>query len=229
MPTAAVPPQTGVIGTEKFVQQIGAVEVDTGRTSNLSPREYYVYEYAWAPDSQRLAAIAAQPPGDDNWYVAQLYTLSVQSTSMHSILKTSMQMAEPSWSPDGKSIAFIGGLMSDEGLTGGDVFAVPAIGGTPKNVTPGLKASAAWLRWLPSGRIVFTEQVDGGSGICSIDPATGHIETLWEGGESIAGEVRNGISIARDEKTLALARQTFEQPPEIWTGPVATWQPLTQR
>ena len=227
VPTAAVPPQTGVIGTESFVQQIGAVEVDTGRTSNLSPRDFYVYEYAWAPDSQTLAAIAARPPGDDNWYVAQLYTLSIRSPSMRSILKTSIQMAEPSWSPDGQSIAFIGGLMSDEGLTGGDVFTVGATGGAPKNLTPGLKASAAWLRWLPSGRILFTEQIDGGSGICSIDPATGHIETLWQGGESIAGDVRNGISMARDEKTVALVRQTFEQPPEIWTGPVAAWQPLT--
>jgi dipeptidyl aminopeptidase/acylaminoacyl peptidase len=227
VPTAAVPPQTGVVGTESFVQQIGAVEVETGRTSKVSPREYYVYEYAWAPDSRTLAAVAARPPGDDNWYVAQLYTLSINSGSMQSILKTSMQMAEPSWSPDGKSIAFIGGLMSDEGLTGGDVFAVSATGGAPKNLTPELKASAAWLKWLPSGRIVFTEQVDGGSGICSIDPATGHLETLWTGGESIAGETRNGISIAGDEKTVALVRQTFEQPPEIWTGPIAAWQPLT--
>jgi dipeptidyl aminopeptidase/acylaminoacyl peptidase len=227
MPTAAVPPQTGVVGTQNFVQQIGAVEVDSGRTTNLSPREYYVYEYAWAPDSQTLSAIAARPPGDDNWYVAQLDTLSVESHSLRSVLKTSLQMAEPCWSPDGKSIAFIGGLMSDEGLTGGDVFAVPAAGGTPKNLTPGLKASAAWLKWLPSGRIIFTEQVDGGSGICSVDPTTGHVETLWKGGESIAGEVRNGISIARDEKTIALVRQTFEQPPEIWTGPVAAWQPVT--
>jgi dipeptidyl aminopeptidase/acylaminoacyl peptidase len=227
VPTAAVPPQTGVIGTETFVQQIGAVEVETGKTSEVSPREYYVYEYAWAPDSHTLAAIAARPPGDDNWYVAQLYTLSINSGSMQSILKTSMQMAEPSWSPDGKSIAFIGGLMSDEGLIGGDVFAVSATGGTPKNLTPDLKASAAWLKWLPSGRIVFTEQVDGGSGICSIDPATGYLETLWTGGESIAGETRNGISIAGDEKTVALVRQTFERPPEIWTGPIAAWQPLT--
>src|SRR5262249_15612381 len=154
----------GVVGTQDFVQQIGAVEVETGQTSQVSPRESYVYEFAWAPDSHALAAIAAHPPGDDNWYIAQLYKLSLDSHSMQSILKTPMQMAEPCWSPDGKSIAFIGGLMSDEGLTGGDVFAVSATGGTPKNLTPGLKASAASLKWLRSGRIVFTEQIDGGSG-----------------------------------------------------------------
>ena len=35
----------------------------------------------------------------------------------------------PRWSPDGKQIAFIGGIMSDEGSVGGDIFAVPATGG----------------------------------------------------------------------------------------------------
>src|SRR5262249_42092006 len=147
---AAVPPQTGVIRGETFVQRIGSAEVENGETRKVSPSEFYIYEYAWAPDSRSLAAIAARPPGDDNWYVAQLYTLSINSGSMHSILKTSMQMAEPCWSPDGKSIAFIGGLMSDEGLTGGDVFTVSATGGAPSNLTPDLKASAAWLKWLPS-------------------------------------------------------------------------------
>ena len=34
----------------------------------------------------------------------------------------------PRWSPDGKQIAFIGGLMSDQGATGGDIYVVPSAG-----------------------------------------------------------------------------------------------------
>jgi hypothetical protein len=37
-----------------------------------------------------------------------------------------VQIAVPRWSPDGKKIAFIGGLMSDQGSTGGDVWIVSA-------------------------------------------------------------------------------------------------------
>src|SRR5580704_6469237 len=236
-PTSAVPTQTGVIGQTAFAQRIGMVEVASGQTRKVSPPDLYVYEYAWSPDSRALAAIAAHPPGDDNWYVAQLYTLAlpsvptksgVQSVAMmQSILKTSMQIAGPCWSPDGKSIAFIGGLMSDEGVIGGDVFCVPATGGTPQNLTPGLKASAAWLTWLPSGRILFTEHVDGGSGIGSVDPASGRVESLWTAAESIGAGYSNGISVARDGKTTALIRQSFESPPEIDIGPIGSWRPLT--
>jgi Tol biopolymer transport system component len=42
-----------------------------------------------------------------------------------------LQIAVPRWSPDGKAIAFIGGLMSDQGSTGGDVWIVSADGGQP--------------------------------------------------------------------------------------------------
>ncbi|TMQ34329.1 MAG: S9 family peptidase [Planctomycetota bacterium] len=199
----------------------------SGHTRLLTPADLYVYEYAWSPDSKTIAAIAAHGSGDNNWYIAQLYTLAVASGEMKSILKTSMQIAVPCWSPDGKAIAFIGGLMSDEGVIGGDIFTIAATGGTPRNLTPDIKASPCWLTWLPSGRILFTEQVDGGSGIANVDLGTGQIKTLWTGAESIAAESRHRVSIAGDEKTSALVRQSFDQPPEIWAGPIGAWEALT--
>ncbi len=39
-----------------------------------------------------------------------------------------MQVANVRWSPDGKTIAFIGGLMSDEGVIGGDIYALASRG-----------------------------------------------------------------------------------------------------
>jgi dipeptidyl aminopeptidase/acylaminoacyl peptidase len=227
-PTAAVPTQTGVVGEKNFVQRIGIVDVASGHSRKLSPADLYVYEYSWAPDSETLAVIAAHPPGDDNWYRAEIFTLPIKSGVASSILKTPLQIAEPCWSPDGNSIAFIGGLMSDEGVIGGDIFTVAATGGTPQNLTPGLKASPGWITWPASNRILFTEQIDGGSGICALDPADGRVETLWKGDETIAAEKRNGISVAADGKTSALVRQTFERAPEVWTGAIGSWTQRTQ-
>jgi dipeptidyl aminopeptidase/acylaminoacyl peptidase len=214
--------ETGVIEEHIYEQRLTLVEVNSGRVRQLSPPDLYVYEYDWSPDGKTLAAIAAHGSGDNNWYIAQLYTFDVQSGEARSIFKPTLQIAIPRWSPDGKSVAFIGGLMSDEGAIGGEIYTVPAAGGPARNLTPDLPTSARALTWLPSGLIVFEEHVDGGSGMSTLDPAAGQIRPLWR-----AGEATSVLSLSRDGKTSALVRQSFEQPPEIWAGAIGDWKRLT--
>jgi len=70
------------------------------------------------------------------------------------------QIGEPRVSPDGKSVAFIEGLMSDEGLTGGDVMLAPTKGGTARNLTPVVNASPSSLSWNSAERISVVANVD---------------------------------------------------------------------
>ena len=107
---------------------------------------------------------------------------------MKSIYKppVEQQIAVPRWSPDGKSVVFIGGLMSDEGSTGGDVFQIAATGGAARDLTPGMASSASNITWPKNSKhLYFTEHFDGGSAISQLDPASGQTERLWQGDESI--------------------------------------------
>jgi dipeptidyl aminopeptidase/acylaminoacyl peptidase len=222
-PTAPAAAEVGVIGDSAPAQRLGLIDVASGRLRPLSPEGLHVYEYDWSPDGTRLAAVAAPPPGDDNWYVAGLYTLAVDSGEARLLLKPGMQIGVPRFAPDGKSVAFIGGLMSDEGVIGGDVWTVPAAGGAARNLTPGLKASAFDLAWVGNPeRILITEHLDGGSGVAEVDPATGRVRPLWSGEEAVSG-----LSFSRDGKASALVRQSFARPPEVWAGAVGDWRPLT--
>src|SRR5260370_8945572 len=134
----------------------------------------YVYEFDWSPDSKEIVYLAAPGPGDDNWYMAEVYRVDAQSGGVSHLLKPSMQVANVRWSPDGKTIAFIGGLMSDEGGIGGGIYAMPAAGGAPRNLTPGRKSSPNWVRWMPSSKqIVFTEGVSGETGGPPFGPPRG--------------------------------------------------------
>jgi dipeptidyl aminopeptidase/acylaminoacyl peptidase len=179
-PMHPIKPQIGVISTQTMaeVQRIAVINVaaanhDQPQVTQVTPANLHVYEFDWAPDSTRLAYIAAAPPGDDNWYLAQLYTQSVDGGSPHSIVQPKTQIAVPRWSPDGKRIAFIGGLMSDEGITGGDIYLVPSAGGAVRNLTSGRKSSPAWPHWLDNRHLAFTESVDGEARFSVVDAGTG--------------------------------------------------------
>jgi dipeptidyl aminopeptidase/acylaminoacyl peptidase len=145
------------------------------------------------------------------------------------IFKPTMQIAVPRWSPDGKTIAFIGGLMSDEGANGGEIFTVAASGGPARNRTPGMAASASWLAWQQSSdQILFAEHVGGGSGIATLSLDKGEVSLKWMGAETIAADGGSpALSVSRDGKTSALIRHTFDRAPEVWAGPVGDWKQIT--
>src|ERR1700733_976875 len=134
-------PDAGIVGTTVYEQRLAVMSASGGAVRLLWPADLNVYEYYWPPDGTRFAATAAHGNGDANWWVAELYAIDAAHGTATPIHKPALQIASPRWSGDGKRIAYIGGLMSDEAITGGDVFVVPASGGAATDVTPDLKAS----------------------------------------------------------------------------------------
>ncbi|MGH9781696.1 MAG: hypothetical protein ACRD33_07725, partial [Candidatus Acidiferrales bacterium] len=189
-PLAAEAPDEGVVGAKIYEQRLAIADLATGRLRQVTPADMYVYEYDWAPDGKNIVATAAHGNGDDNWYVAQIYVFDAAARSApQSIFKTDMQIGTPKWSPDGKSIAFIAGLMSDEPVVGGDIYTLPANlshGGDARDITPGMKATASSINWSADSKsIVFGEIVDGQSGVASVDLGSGAITSLWSGAEHV--------------------------------------------
>jgi len=229
-PLVAETPDEGVISENYLEQRLTLVDPSTSVVREISPADTYVYEYGWAPTSDRLVISSAKGNGDDNWWVASLSAIDAATGAMQTVLaKPETQIAVPRWSPDGKQIAFIGGLMSDEGVTGGDVFVVPAIGSSAQNVTPEMKESASSISWLPgSGAILFTAIADGETAINRLGLAGGGISRLWSGAERISpGHFSPSISVSSDGKISAAVRQSFAQPPEVWAGPIGNWRQIT--
>jgi dipeptidyl aminopeptidase/acylaminoacyl peptidase len=229
-PLVAEARQTGVIKDAVTEQRLALVDASGANFRQITPADMYVYEYDWSPDGKRFVAVAAHGNGDNNWYIAQLYTFAADGAGMRSIYKPPLQIAGPVWSPDGKSIAFIGGLMSDEGVVGGDIFVVPAEGGRVRDITPDLNGSASSLTWERDTRIIFTEWADGGTAVASISPEDARAQILWKGEDRIGtNEWPEILSLSSDGKSSALIRQSFSHPPEIWAGPIAAWKQITSR
>ena len=232
-PLQPMTPLAGVVGEKIFEQRIAVVDLATKRLRQITPDDVYVYEYDWTPDSKSWAAIAAHGSGDNNWWIARLYQVAADTGQMHEIYKPKWQIAEPHVSPDGKAVAFIEGIMSDEGLTGGDVYVVPFSGGGARNLTPGVKASPSSLSWTSADRLAVVANVDGNSGSAFIPEAglpAGSSLPGWMGEEMIAASTDAWVpsaSFSRDGSVSAVVRQSASLPPELWAGKTGEWKQIT--
>jgi dienelactone hydrolase len=177
---------------------------------------------------------AAHGSGDNNWWLAELDLCDAQTGAITRLLKPSVQIVSPRFSPDGARVAYIGGIMSDEGLTGGDVYLVPAAGGTPVNITPGLAASVQTITWTARG-IIATEFAAGDEVLAAIDADAKSQRELWRAPQMIwANSILNlcpgdaGISLSRDGNVSAVIRQSYTSPPEVESGPFGKWHKITR-
>ena len=229
-PLVAETPETGVIKDVFFEQRLAIVDLAGGALRDATPADMYVYEYDWAPDSNSLALTAAKGNGDNNWYIAQLYAIAVRSAEMRSLYTPKLQIGRPAVSPDGRSIAFIEGLMSDEDSVGGDVYVIPREGGPAQNLTPERKASASFVAWTTAGRIIDMENIDGESSIASIDPVSGQIESLYRAPELLtSGFWSTSLALTPSGTRSAVVRSSFRKPPEVWAGPIGKWSQVTYK
>ena len=232
-PLQPMTPMAGVVGEKIFEERIAVVDLVAKKCMQVTPPDVYVYEYDWMPDSKGWAAIAAHGSGDNNWWIARLYSIDADSGQMREIYKPKWQIAEPHVSPDGKSVAFIEGLMSDEGLTGGDVFVVPTTGGAARNLTPGIEASPSSLAWTGADRLGVVANVDGNSGYAVVTTAGYPAGSNWKGwtGEEMVGTSTDAwvpaASFSRDGSVSAVVRQSTHTPPEVWAGTMGAWKQVT--
>lgn len=248
---AAMKPWSGVIGEDNIeVQRIAVAQADTtepAAPTQVSPSNLHVYEFDWAPDSKSLAYIAAEPPGENNWWVARLYAQNVVERiefggeegrrvagTPQAVLAPSdvtgplhgLQIAVPRWSPDKKEIAFIGGLMSDQGSTGGDVWLVSAAGGAPRDLTAGRPTSPAWIEWDGNDHLYVSELAGGNSQLVRLHLKGNHLDAgspinfeppLFSIPGSIGdGRLEMSLSSTANRSAFVFRASTFDHPTEIY-------------
>jgi dipeptidyl aminopeptidase/acylaminoacyl peptidase len=227
----AMPPWNGVIGEDGVeIQRVYAVNATDGAGHWLTPERLHVYEFSWAPNAKEIAFIAANPPGENTWWIAKLYSEPINGGQPRVILDPvtvsgplhGLQIAVPRYSPDGKRLSFIGGLMSDQGSTGGDVWVIDSDGTHLFDATPNIDGTPTFALWTRNNALGFIEDRRGHSLVVDWD-ADKH--SLLPNGEYDLGEVsvfggpiKNAVSFTPAKgNIIAFVKSSFYAAPEIFT------------
>jgi dipeptidyl aminopeptidase/acylaminoacyl peptidase len=142
-------------------RRLWTVRTESDTPEPVTSADVTIWEYAWSPQSDRLAVFYSDGPDETDYYRGQLGVVPASGGAVRQLTKLTRQAAALTWSPDGTRICYVSGEWSDRGIVGGDVNVVSSEGGKPKNLTPDIRISPSWLRWLPGGETLLYAAWDG--------------------------------------------------------------------
>jgi dipeptidyl aminopeptidase/acylaminoacyl peptidase len=166
---------------------------------------------AWSPDGTQIAFIRRHGDGDvDKAPNHDLFVVEAHAGAKEKRLTTTTadEDGRLSWSPDGRSIAYLlGDELKYSAYDQNRLTVIPAAGGDYRTLTDSLDRPVRSPQWMADGSILFTLIDDRSEYIARIDPATGKVERLI-GGQRVV----NSFSAGSDGALAVIAASPNEVP-----------------
>lgn len=197
----------------------------------------HIWDMAWADDGT-LVAVVSDEPTAAAWYYPRLARIDLATGAFTTryVPPSGWQVARPTPSPDGRTVAFVTCSWSDPGHTGGDLCTLALTrDAAPINLTPGAEFSVTDVAWTPDGRHLIYSAYHGGQTSIGMVRGDGGSawRTLWRGIDVVGNKELHvvGGEADADEVAFATVREHARDPGNIWHGRIAgeslKWQQVT--
>jgi dipeptidyl aminopeptidase/acylaminoacyl peptidase len=149
----------------------------------------------------------------DDAYPA-LFLLSVADGTVRALVTGFPQSGSPSWSPDGRTIAFV--CSKGRGMEN-DVCVVPVTGGSARNLTADWSLDPNSPTWSADGKtIYFNAETNGNVHLFAVASTGGGVRQVTTGERQL-----RGFSLSADGRSLAYAASDITHGTELYVAPVA--------
>jgi len=167
-------------------------------------------DVAWSPRGDVLAVkIAPTPLVDDGYMEARIWLVDAPSGEVLGKVSTPGKLGDFAWSPDGQHLAIVSAADRHDPREG-RLMVVPAVGGEPRDLLPGLLGHVVDFAWRDAGRLwaVIHEGVE--SRLAEVVLESGAETTLVPHGQGILNELSTAQGAA------ALLVDTPKHPDEAY-------------
>lgn len=164
------------------------LDVATKAVTQVTSGDFDDHQPAWSPDSKLLAFSSNRStPDPDRTYDSNIWVVAADNTDkgahLTQVTTNPGEDEQPSWSPDGRWIAYVTKL--DPKLFQYATLHVavsPAAGGPAKVLTQRFDRMSRWPRFSPDGQFIyFTADDDGTVNLCRIPAQGGEISRVISG------------------------------------------------
>ena len=141
--------------------EIYVMDDDGKNQRNLTNNANADYQPSWSPDGKRIVFISERDGHVDprGWTTSEIYVMGADGSNPQNLTDNPSDDRDPSWSPDGRRIAFVSDR--DPKFPHFNVYVMDADGSDPQNITNNVDGNR-YPSWSSDGkRILFSARRKG--------------------------------------------------------------------
>lgn len=204
-----------VIGEDRRVHRLWIIDTGTGEGTPVTPESFHVSSVCWSPAGNAVAMITADASGSNETYFnSRLEVIDLSDRGI--TLLTDNASGSPSWSHDGKRIAFMYRLRH-KGMTlpAGVVAVIDPDGKDLRLIGERHGGTLVNPGWMPESDKLLVINLNGVRGeLATVSVSDSKVERIEE--LEIPYYMRGSFGISRDGSRIVFLKGSTKSPPEIW-------------